>query len=110
MKVSETFAHAIIENNYLAWLYDYKYKNPGCTLQTEYNLAKQENEDSNDDDDKWIFCSDLNEFEIALPKDEGGDNEVVFENGPTKTQAKLLQRRMLLQIYLTDITCNPIKR
>jgi hypothetical protein len=51
--VSEDFAHAIIENNYFAWLYDYKNKNPGCTLLTEYDLAEQENEDSNDDDDKW---------------------------------------------------------
>ncbi len=40
--VSEAFAHAIIKNNYFAWLYDYKNKNPGCTLQTEYDLAEQE--------------------------------------------------------------------
>jgi hypothetical protein len=89
--VSEAFAHAIIvENNYFAWLYDYKNKNPGswCTLQTEYNLAKQENEDSNDDNDKWIFCSDLDKIEIALPKDDGGDYKLVFDEGPTKTQAK----------------------
>jgi hypothetical protein len=39
--VSEAFAHAIIKNNYFAWLYDYKNKNPGCTLQTEYDLAEQ---------------------------------------------------------------------
>jgi hypothetical protein len=37
--VSEAFAHVIIENNYFAWLYDYKNKNPGCTLLTEYDLA-----------------------------------------------------------------------
>jgi hypothetical protein len=34
-------------------------------------LAEQENEDSNDD--KWILCSELDEIEIALPKDDGGD-------------------------------------
>jgi len=70
--VSEAFAHAIIENNYFAWLYDYKHKNPGCTLLTEDDLVEQENEDSNDDDDKWIFCSDLDKIEIALPNDDGG--------------------------------------
>jgi hypothetical protein len=86
--VSEAFAHAIIENNYFAWLYDYKNKNPGCTLLTEYNLADQENEDSNDDDDKWIFCSDLDKIEIALPNDDGDDYELVFNEGPTKEQAK----------------------
>jgi hypothetical protein len=86
--VSEAFAHAIIENKYFAWLYDYKNKNPGCTLLTEYNLSKQENEDSNDDNDKWIFCSDLDKNEIALPNDDGDDYELVFNEGPTKAQAK----------------------
>jgi hypothetical protein len=42
--VPKAFAHEIIENNYFTWLYDYKNKNPGCTLLTEYNLAEQENE------------------------------------------------------------------
>jgi hypothetical protein len=28
-------------------------------------LAEKENEDSNDNDDKQIFCSDLDEIEIA---------------------------------------------
>jgi hypothetical protein len=82
--VSEAFAHAIIKNYYFAWLYKYKNKNPGCTLLTEYNLAEQENEDSNDDDDKRIFCSDLDEIEIALPNNDGDDYELVFNEGPTK--------------------------
>jgi hypothetical protein len=86
--VSEAFAHAIIENNYFARLYDYTNKNPGCTLLTEFNLAEQENEDSNDDNDKQIFRSDLYEIEIALPIDDGGDYELVFDEGPTKEQAK----------------------
>jgi hypothetical protein len=85
--VSEDFAHAIIENNYFAWLYDYKNKNPECTLLTKYDLAEQENEDSNDDDDKWIFCSDLDEIEIVLPNNDGDDYELVFNEGPTKEQA-----------------------
>jgi hypothetical protein len=87
--VSEAFAHAIIENNYFAWLYDYKNKNPGCTLQTKYNLAEQQNEDSNDDNnEKWIFCSDFDKIEIALPKDDSGDYELAFKEGTTKTQAQ----------------------
>jgi hypothetical protein len=87
--VAKAFAQAIIENIYLAWLYDYKNKNPGCTQLTEYNLAEQENEDSNDNNDKWIFCSDLDKIEIALPKDDNDDYyELVFNEGPTKEQAK----------------------
>ncbi len=87
--VSEAFAHAIIENNYFVWLYDYKNKYPGCTPQTKYDLAKQENEDSDGNDEKWIFCSgDLDKIEIALPKEDGGDYELVTNEGPTKSQAK----------------------
>jgi hypothetical protein len=48
-------------------------KKTGSTLLTEHNLAAQENEDSNDDNDKWIFCSDLDKIEIALPNDGGDD-------------------------------------
>ncbi len=65
-----------------------KTKNKGCTLLTEYDLAELENEDSNDNDEKWIFCSDLDKLEIALPKDDGGDYKLVFNEGSTKTQAK----------------------
>jgi hypothetical protein len=57
-------------------------------ILTEYNIAEQQNEDSNDNDDNWIFCSDLDEIEIALPKDDGDDYELVFNEGPTKEQAK----------------------
>jgi hypothetical protein len=58
-----------------------------CTLQTKYNLDEQENEDSNDDNNKQILCSDLDEIEIALLKDDSGDYELVFDEGPMKTQA-----------------------
>jgi hypothetical protein len=60
----------------------------GCTLKTEYNLAEQENEDSNNDNDKQIFCSDLDKIEIALPKDDGDNYRLAFNEGPTKEQAK----------------------
>jgi hypothetical protein len=86
--VSEAFAHAIIVNDYFTWLYDYNNKNPGCMLQTEYDLAEQVNEDSNDNDDKQIFCSNLDKIEIALPNNDGDDYELVFNEGPTKEQAK----------------------
>jgi hypothetical protein len=86
--VFEVFANVIIKNNYFTWLYDNKNKNPGCTLLTEYNLAEQENEDSNDYDDKQIFCSDLDEIEIALPNDDSDDYKLVFNEGPTKEQVK----------------------
>ncbi len=37
---------------------------------------------------KWRFRSDLDKIEIALPKEDGGDYELVLQEGPTMTQAK----------------------
>jgi hypothetical protein len=91
--VSEAFAHTIIENNYFAWLYDYKNKNPVCTILTEYNLTEQENEDSNDDNDKWIFCSDLDEIEILCPMMMVMTVRWCSMKVPPKNKQKLLQRR-----------------
>jgi hypothetical protein len=34
---------------------------------------------------KQIFCSDLDKIESALPKDDGGDYELMFKEGPFKT-------------------------
>jgi hypothetical protein len=89
--ISEAFAHAIIENNYFAWLYVYKNQKPK-TQDAPYKLytmwPNKKIEDSNDNDNKWIFCSDLEEIEITLSKDDCGDYELVFDEGPTKTQAK----------------------
>ena len=78
----EAYTHAIIKNNYFAWLYDYKSKNPGITLQTEYDLADEQDlpfdEDNEEykeeveDEEPTYYCGDLDEVEIALPRDGNG--------------------------------------
>jgi hypothetical protein len=80
-------------------LYDCKNKNSGCTLLTEYDLAEQDNEGSNDNDNKWIFCSDLDEIEIALPNDDSDDCELVFNEGPTKEQAKAAAEEVRKDVF-----------
>jgi hypothetical protein len=54
-------------------------------------LAEQQNEDSNDD--KWIFCSDLDEIKIALPKMMVVTTNWCSMKVPPKHKQKLLQRR-----------------
>ena len=90
----EAFTHAIIENNYFAWLYDYKYKNPGSTLKTEYDLVEQtdtDEEEETDDDDDQIFCGDLDEVEIALPDDGIGEYKLILNECPTEVVYKEAQ-------------------
>jgi hypothetical protein len=77
-----------------------KNKNPGCTVLTKYKLAEQENEDSNDNDDKWIFCSDLDEIEITLLKDDGGTMSWGSMKVPPKNKQKLHKQRHFKGITL----------
>ncbi len=54
MTILEAFMYATLSNNYMAWLYDYKHKNPASTLKTEYDLEEKSNDeegtDNNDDE------------------------------------------------------------
>jgi hypothetical protein len=74
----EAYALAIIKNNYFTWLYNYKSKHPGSTLQMEYDLPlprnmydndsdKEENnkEKTNDNNATPTFCGDLDMVKIV---------------------------------------------
>jgi hypothetical protein len=75
--IAEVYAHALLENNYHACLYDYLTKTPLSTLKTEYEYTKEdnnanENQGTNDDADKSkIFSGDLDKVEIAMPATKG---------------------------------------
>jgi len=69
--VAEGFAHALLENNYFAWLFDYKCKNKGsCNLKTEYEIDDT-SRTSEMDHSISVFCGDLAGVEIALPESDG---------------------------------------
>jgi hypothetical protein len=75
--IAEAYGHALLENNYHAWVYDYLTKTPLSTLKTEYEYAKEdnnanENQGTNDDaNESKIFSGDLDKVEIAMPATEG---------------------------------------
>ena len=116
--ILEAYAHAIIKNNYFAWLYDYKSKHPASTLQTEYDLAVQKSYKSDDDDEEQeddddaeepTFCGDLDKVEIALRRDRGTGFEyhLVTDAPTTKAEYKEAQEdarraRNLVLANLTD--------
>jgi hypothetical protein len=50
--ILEAYALAIIKNNYFTWLYNYKSKHPGSTLQMEYDLPVPRNTYDNDSDEE----------------------------------------------------------
>jgi hypothetical protein len=73
MTVLEAFMYATLSNNYMAWLYDYKHKNPASTVKTEYNLKEMGNneEGTDNNDNEQIYCANLDETEIAVLNDDG---------------------------------------
>jgi hypothetical protein len=90
MTVLEAFTHDTLSNNYMAWLYDYKHKNPASTLKTEYDLEENNNneEGTDNNDDEQIFCTDLDEMEIAVPDNDGISGfKLVVDKSPEEYKA-----------------------
>jgi len=86
----EAFTQALLANNYLAWLYDYKHKNPASTLKMEYDLVEKSNDEEGTDDknDEHIYCADLDEMEIAAPDDDGvSEFKLVVDKIPEEYKA-----------------------
>jgi hypothetical protein len=72
--ILEAYTQATLENNYFAWVYEYMKENPGSTLKTEYNVAGDDNATN---DDRQLFCGDLDHVQIAAPQigEDGTANE-----------------------------------
>ena len=65
--VAEAFAHALIKNNYFAWLFEYKSASNNTTLKTVY--------DGKSRTDYGDLCDEVLEgVEITLPSDEEDGN------------------------------------
>jgi hypothetical protein len=83
--VGEAFTHALLENNYFAWLFDYKCKKPlmlggrTSTLTTEYEEPPQNST-------KVLFCGDLTGVEIALPQRDGQEYKFLQEESSEDDQ------------------------
>jgi hypothetical protein len=91
MTVQEALTYATLSNNYMAWLYGYKHKNPASTLKTEYNLEEKSNDEEGTDDnnDERIYCADLDEMEIAVVINDAivGFKLVVVDKSPEEHKA-----------------------
>jgi len=105
--IAEAFTHALLENNYFAWLFDYKCKNPGCSLKTEYDKRVMEGgdgDDTNDDDaDVDIFCGDLAGVEIALPENDGDEYKCLLEDSSqayedAREAAREIQKDVMMEV------------
>jgi len=85
MNVLEAFTHLCLQNNYFAWLYDYKVSHQNSTLKTEYDSANEEPSDTeglseDNTNAPQIFCGNLDEVEIALLATTAGDFTLLFDN------------------------------
>lgn len=62
--IMEAFAHGTLQNNYFAWLLDYRLRHPNSGLTTEYDIMETE---EGEDEEMGVYCGDLRDIEIALP-------------------------------------------
>jgi len=63
--MAEAYANLQLNNNYFAWLYDYKMKHPNTTLKTEYDLMN--GQVAANTDEARLFCGELDWVEVAVP-------------------------------------------
>jgi hypothetical protein len=90
--ILEAYTQATLENNYFMWVYEYVEENPGSTLKTEYIVA---GDDNATDDDRRLFCRDLDHIEIAAPQigEDGVANEYKLLIDEDKDSEKIEQAR-----------------
>jgi len=73
--MAEAYANLQLNNNYFAWLYDYKMKHPHTTLKTEYDDMEERSTPASNDNEgggtqtaaPQLFCGDLELVEVAVP-------------------------------------------
>ena len=66
--IAEAYTHSLIENNYFAWLFEYKHGTKNCELKTEYEESTVDG-DKNGWEDRIYMPRELRDVEIEVPKD-----------------------------------------
>lgn len=110
--LAEAFTHTLIENNYFAWLFEYKAgkKNNITTLMTEYDMppgdstgnhSERPNRTSADD----LFTpTDFLDIEIGVPRQDGQEFKCIAKatnsnrNSPEYVAARRLRKETQQQI------------
>jgi len=75
----EAFAHGLLENNYFAWLFQYKSKYNFKNLKTEYDMDVDDDGKMTDKDAR-IFCGNLEDVEIVVPEVDGEAYTIVVRD------------------------------
>lgn len=88
--VAEAYAHALIENNYFAWLFDYKVSSSPkkATIKTEYDSETVQNPDTDAWDDMLYIPKELDHIEIKKVTDGDGDGLVMISDNDITTSDK----------------------
>jgi len=87
--LAEAYAHSLIENNYFAWLFQYKHYHRAHTrIQTAYDEGETTGERS-----EMFTAKELLNIEITVPETEGGDYICIakIDNAEAHDNAKTLR-------------------
>ena len=99
--ILEAYAHSLLYNHYVSWVYDYKVNNPTTSLKTEYDKDEVVQGGSNNDEDQPVVPTPLfsggnlalDLLEVSVPSAAGTTNGnddfgLIMEEGPERTAAK----------------------
>jgi hypothetical protein len=92
--IPEAYTHAMLCNQYFAWLYKYKANHPESELKTEYDAVQDEESESREEQPvaHALFCRNLDLLEVSVQTstitDDSGEQE--SEDDKARDDFKLL--------------------
>ena len=95
--IAEAYTHSLIENNYFAWLFEYKDRASGQDLKTEYDAIEQDDDDEDEWNDLLYMPEELNSIEISVPKDEESEFNLVIKRQDEEKYEEIRGQRKKVQ-------------
>lgn len=91
--IAEAYAHSLLENNYFAWLFEYKAKKIGADIKTEYDAESGDDESDDEWPDSLYMPEELRSIEISAPDGDDDEFNLVAEADDEERHRELKAKR-----------------
>ena len=95
--IAEAYAHSIIENNYFAWLFEYKTRRQRNNIKTEYDdgiiFGGEEEAEETEWKDLLYMPSEVKDIEISVPEGEDTEFKLVTKDEDEDKYEEIRQAR-----------------
>jgi len=104
--VAEAYTHSLIENNYFAWLFEYK-ERASVYIKTEYDSTEDEDGDDEEWKDDLYMPGELNAIEISIPTTDDGEFKLVTKEDDEAEYKRLREERKGTHDDVKDAATSP---